>query len=311
MYKVYLDNELLYHPNVADKLPLESAKLEVELNKTGKFTFTIRENNQQYGNIKKMKSIIRVYDDDHRLFRGRAYSTQRGFQKQMQVTCEGELAFLLDTKVRPYSFQGSVVEYFAFLVENHNARVKDEWKKFRLGRCTVVDPNDYIIRANGAYPNTLDEMKDKLIKLLGGYLWTREEEDGIYLDYLADFEETNTQKVKFGENLLDFDEVIKANGMATVIIPLGCNLVDEKGNDTGERLTIKDINNGLDYIYDENAVEKFGWIEKVVEFDDVTLAENLLRKGREALQESIGLTQSIELSAVDLKALNLQIQGFH
>lgn len=310
MYKAYLDGEVLYHPNMLDEFPLANGKVSVELNKTGTFTFTIYGNNQRHGNIQKMKSIVKVYDDDYRLFRGRVLNAKRGFYNELQVTCEGELAFLLDTKQRPYDFQGSVEEFFTFVVESHNASCSDKEKQFKVGRVTVTDPNDYITRADSTYLTTFDTLMNKLVKELGGYLWTREEEDGIYIDYLADFEEMNTQRVKFGENLLSFEEVIKGQDIATVIIPLGCKLKDTNGNETGQRLTIEEINNDLDYIYSQEAVDKFGWIEKVVEFDDVTLVENLKRKGEEELAKSIHLTRTIDLSAVDLHVLDLKIQGF-
>lgn len=309
MYKVYLDGGILYHPNILDKFPLAQGKVSLELNKTGTFTFTIYQNNQRYNDIQKMKSIVQVYDDDYRLFRGRVLNTKRGFYNELQVTCEGELAFLLDSKQRPYDYQGTVKEYFRFLIERHN-EIVDEEKRFKIGRVTVTDPNDYIIRANSNYQKTFDELKEKLVDILGGYLWTREEADGVYIDYLTDFEEMNTQKIKFGENLLDLEETVKGQDIATVIIPLGYKLQDSEGNETGERLTISDINDGVDYVYSKEAVERFGWIEKTVEYDDVTLAENLIRKGREELVNSIHLIKTIDLSGVDLHTLNLNIQGF-
>lgn len=309
MYIVYLDGELFYHPSV-DTLPLVSGKLDIELNKTGKFIFEIYKNNARYGQIKKMQSIIKIYDDDCRIFRGRVLNAKRSFLNKKQVTCEGELAFFLDSRVRPYTFEGSVEEYFSFLVESHNVQVTEDWKKFKVGQCTVTDPNDYITRASSDYPKTLNEMKEKLVDLLGGYLWTREEDDGVYIDYLADFELTNAQKIKFGENLLDLEEVIKGQDVATVIIPLGCKLTDEEGNETSERLTIKEVNNGLDYICNEEAVEKYGWIEKVVKYNDVTLAENLLKKAQEDLVDAVKMTQTIDLSGTDLHVLDVNIQAF-
>lgn len=309
MYKAFLDGELLYHPNVPGILPLASAKWDGEVNKAGTFSFLIYKDNQMYGKIQKMKSIVTLYDDNYRLFRGRVYSAKRNFYNGLQVTCEGELAFFNDTEVKPYSFQGSVKDYFIFLVTQHNEQA-EESKQFKPGKCTVTDPNDYITRASSEYPNTLNEMKEKLVNLLGGYLWTREEEDGIYLDYLADFELTNTQRIRFGENLLDLEDVIKGSDIATAIRPLGAKKTDEDGNETEERLTIEAVNGGMDYVYSKEAVEKYGWIYKTVFFDDVTLESNLLRKGKEELADAIKLNQTIELTAVDLHALDLNIQSF-
>ena len=323
MYKVYLDDELLYHPNLVKQknLSIENTRLNVELNKTGSFTFVIRKNNTRYAQLKKMQSIVKVYDDNDRLFRGRILNSTRGLFNELQVTCEGELAFLLDSRVRPYEFTGSVADYHRFLVEQHNSQVGSV-KQFKVGICTVTDPNDYISRASSDYPSTWDEFNEKLIKLLGGYIWTREEEDGVYIDYLADFDEVNTQPIEFGENLLGFEETIKGQDIATAIIPLGAKIVteetvvDEEGNEstetveTEERLTIADINNGVDYVYHEEAVNKYGLIFKVVEWDDVTLAENLKEKAEEELQNTIHFVRVLDLKAVDLRALNVNIRRF-
>lgn len=323
MYRVYLDDELLYHPNLVKQknLSIENTRLNVELNKTGSFTFTIRKNNPRYAQLKKMQSIVKVYDDSERLFRGRILNSKRGLYNELQVTCEGELAFLLDSKVRPYEFTGSVEEYHRFLVEQHNGQVNTV-KQFKVGRCTVTDPNDYITRASSDYPSTWDEFNDKLISILGGYIWTREEDDGIYIDYLADFDGVNNQSIEFGENLLDFEETIKGQDIATAIIPLGANIVveeiivDEEGNETielvetDERLTIADINNGADYVYHEEAVKKYGLIFKTVVYEDVTLAENLKKNAEEELQNTIYLVRTLDLKAVDLHTLKLNIKSF-
>lgn len=311
MYKVYLDEKLLYHPNM-EELSLGRAKVKVELNKAGSFDFTIYKANNRYSDIKKKKSIVTIYNEDRRLFRGRVLNVKKGFYNQLQVTCEGELAFLLDSTVRPYEFKGSVEELFQFYINSHNAQM-DEARKFKAGRCTVTDPNDYIVRANtgvNGYPKTLDEMKEKLVEKLGGYLWTREEPDGIYIDYLEDFETMNSQTVEFAKNLLDFEETIKGQDIVTAIIPLGAKLKDENGEEIDERLTISSVNDGVDYVYSPEAVEKYGYIFETVTWDEVTLPENLLRKGKEELQNHINLTRTIELQAVDLHNMNLDIQSF-
>ena len=309
MYKLYLDSELLYHPNVPDILPLAHGKWDGEVGKAGKLEFLIFEQNPMYSKIRQMESIIRLYDDNYRIFRGRVYSARKKFNNSLLVTCEGELAFFNDVEARPYYFKGTVKDYFYYLVNEYNAQASED-RQFIPGLCTVTDPNDYIVRENKNYPKILKEMQDKLVGLLGGYLWTREEEDGVYIDYLADFDLTNTQDIEFGENLLDLDDFIKGNNIATAIRPLGAKILDEDGNETEERLTIKSLNDGVDYIYSPEAVEKYGMIYKTVIFDDVTLPSNLLRKGRDELEKKIHLSQTIELSAVDLHHLNRSIQSF-
>ena len=215
----------------------------------------------------------------------------------------GELSFFNDSIVRPYDFQGDVETLFKQYVNNHNAQVNEE-KKFTARNCTVTDPNNYITRANINYPTSKAEMDDKLINILGGHFETGEDENGRYIDYLADYERKATQMIEFGKNLLDITQCIKTEDVATRIIPLG------KKDDDGNYLTIKDVNNGLDYVQDDAAVALFGIIEKTVIFEDVTLAENLLKKSQDTLQEYINSTVSIELSAADLHNLDVNIEAF-
>lgn len=215
----------------------------------------------------------------------------------------GELSFFNDSIVRPYDFQGDVETLFKQYVNNHNAQVNEE-KKFFARNCTVTDSNNYITRANINYPKTKAEMDDKLINILGGHFETGEDENGRYIDYLAKYERKATQVIEFGKNLLDITQCIKTEDVATRIIPLG------KKDDDGNYLTIKDVNNGLDYVQDDAAVALFGIIEKTVIFEDVTIAENLLKKGQDTLQEYINSTVSIELSAADLHNLDVNIEAF-
>lgn len=303
MYQVYCDSYLIYDTRV-ESLKLVNPKLDLELNKTGSFTFTIYPAHPHYARMRKLKSIIRVYSNDSLIFRGRILNDDQGFRNEKTVTCEGELAFLLDTIQRPYDFQGSPKELFAQLIQAHNEQV-EEAKRFIVGDVTVIDPNDYIHRSDSLYGTTWSNLNGKLIDTLGGYLWVRHEAEGSYIDYLADFDALSTQEITFGKNLLDLSNITKGEGIATAIIPLGAK--EEEGE---ARVTIASVNNGLDYVYDAEAVERYGWIFKVVEWNDVTLPENLLTKAKAYLAESVNLSVSIELDAIDLSAANADISTF-
>ena len=77
-----------------------------------------------------------------------------------------------------------------------------------------------------------------------------------------------------GRILLDLTQQIKGEDVATVVIPLGARMseVDEnyQGTDSEERLTIAGVNDGRDYLEDEEAVALYGRIVKVVIHEDVT-----------------------------------------
>ena len=309
MYRVYCDDVLLYHSKL-ENLVLFNPSVELEVNKTGSFTFTIPSDHPYYALIHKMKSIITVYQDDFLLFRGRVLDDEIGWHNEKAVTCEGEMAFLLDSIMRPYDFSGSIPEYLAVLLESHNSQVDAE-KRFVLGNVTVTDPNDYIVRSNIDYADTWTEMQDKLLGLLGGYLQIRHEAGVHYLDYLQDFTLLAPQTIAFGKNLLDLKRIRKGADIATAVIPLGAKLKDAEGKDTDERLTIEKVNDGLDYIVDEDAKAQYGLIVKTIIFDDVTEAANLLTKGKAHLAGLVKLPETIELTAADMATLGQDITSFH
>ncbi len=72
-----------------------------------------------------------------------------------------------------------------------------------------------------------------MIDTLGGYLWIRHEEDGVYIDYLSELNFLSPQTIEFGKNLLDLKRQTKGEDIATAIIPLGAK---EEGGEN--RLTI-------------------------------------------------------------------------
>lgn len=309
MYRVYCDGLPIYNDKL-EGLKIFSPSLDLELNKTGSFSFTLYPDHPYYGSIQKLKSIITVYQEDYLLFRGRVLDDEIGFYNERKVTCEGELAFLLDSIKRPYDFTGSVAEYLAMLLDSHNAQV-DETKRFTLGNVTVTDPNDYIVRANIDHVDTWKEMNDKLLALLGGFLSVRHVDGVAYLDYLADFTLLSPQKIEFGKNLLDQKRIIKGADVATVVIPLGAKLKDAEGKDTDKRLTIETVNGGADFIEDASAISQYGTIVKTVIFDDVTIAENLKAKGQAYLSSLVTLPESIELTAADLATVSTAFSSFH
>ena len=308
MYQIYCDGQLLHDPRLQD-YQLLSPSLSLELNKTGSFTFTQYPNHPGYGTVQKLKSLIEIKKDGAVLFRGRPLSSKEGFYRQQDYTCEGELAFLLDSRVRPFEMAGEVTELFTYLINQHNEQV-DETKRFQVGTVTVTDPNDYINRSNITYETTWDILNTRLLNTLGGYLWVRHEADGVYLDYLADFPYMSTQRITFGENLLDYARTRDGSEIATALIPLGARLTDADGKQTEERLTISDVNDGKDYVYDQAAVEQYGWIFTTQNWDDVTQAGNLKQKGLDALREKIKTVDTIEMTAADLSQMDKSFDDF-
>ena len=196
------------------------------------------------------------------------------------------------------------------MISRHNEQVEAE-KRLTLGTVTVTDPNDYIVRSNIDHVNTWDELNNKLIHNLGGYIQTRHESGITYLDYLQDFSRLSSQTVEFGKNLIDLKKIRKGEDIATALIPLGAKLKDDEGQDTDKRLTVETVNDGLDYIYNPDAVDEFGWIFETAVWDDVTDAGNLLTKAREHLSGLIKSVELVELSAADLAKIDKTVGAFN
>lgn len=320
MYQIFCDKTLIYDTRI-DELKLINPKLELELNKVNKCEFDIYPTHRNFGDLKKMKSLIEVFQDGKKIFHGRILNDEQGFYKQKKVLCEGELAFLNDSVQRPYEFQGDVSELFNYLISEHNKQV-DADKQFKVGQVTVTDPNNYINRSDTQYLTTWESINQKLITPLGGYLISRYETDGIYLDYLADINLLNGQQIELKKNLLDIKKTVKGEQIATVIVPLGARITPETPEtpetvaETPEtaveekRVDITSVNNGKDYVEDLEGISKYGRITKVLFWDDVTEPANLLRKANEELGKKVLFDNTIEITAADLAGTGQDIASF-
>lgn len=300
MYTIYADGRALFSPDLVNEgYGVINPKITMELNKVGSLSFILPPTNVMYDDIQKLKTIISVYEDDEEIFRGRVLNDEKDFYNRKNVYCEGELAFLFDSIQRPYSFKGTIQELLTQFIENHNEQVEEE-KRFAVGIVTVTDSNDYINRSNTNYSNTWDAINDKLIKTHGGYIRTRLVDGIRYIDLIAEYGK-NSQVIEFSVNMLDISEYITAEDVFTCLIPLGAK------QKKGTRLTIKSVNNDIDYIQNETAISLFGYIWRTKEWDDVTDANNLLTKGKAYLQSGIEMAVSLNLKAVDMHLLNVDV----
>lgn len=305
MYIVTCDSNLLYNPRV-DDLKIINPRVKLEVNKVGSFDFTIYPTHPLYGSINKIKSIIEVYQDDVLIFRGRVLNDELGFEKDKKIECEGDLAFFNDSILRPYDFTGSISDFLQLILTSHNAQVETS-KQFALGNVTMTDPNDFITRSSIDYSKSWDVIKDKLIGLLGGYIVLRRSGGVNYIDYFADSPYQSLQTIELGVNLLDVNKETRGDEIITALIPLGAKMIDEDGVSTDQRVTIESVNGGLDYVYDQDAVDLYGWIFGTRIWDGVTEPSNVLSRANTYLATVINLGVSIDLKAIDLSMVDVYI----
>lgn len=300
---VYADGETVYTPTLAG-YELIDLKVTVCVDKAGTATFTMPPSHPRYNSFVSYKTIITIYRDDILLFRGRALYPEDDFYGCRTITCEGERAFFLDTVIRPYIYQDEPGVIFTDLVAQHNSQV-DASKQFQVGTITATDPNNYVRMESSKAEQTADVI-DKLIERVGGYIvFTTNTAGNRVINWYDELGYRSEQAIEFGANLLDFSRSGANTDMATVIIPYGA-----KDEETGARVTIADVNNGVDYIQDAEAVELRGVIAKAVYWDDVTVSSNLLTKAQQYLAKSKMMLLSLALSAVDLSALDKNIDTF-
>lgn len=310
MYKVLLDNTLMCDSRI-EELALINPVVKLEENKAGSFSFVIPPGHPYYDSINKRKSIISVYIDDEAepVFCGMCIEVKKDFYNQKTIYCEGELSFLNDSIQRPKRYQGYTVRgLLEAYITNHNLNV-EESKRFTVGQVTVKDSNDYISCYTNM-ENTMKAIKEDLVDDLGGIIRIRHEGGVRYIDYLAESPNTNSQVIRLGENLLDFTSNIDSTDIATSIIPLGEKLEESTVEGLETRLNIKSINNGFDYVYNEDAVAAYGWIHKVITYDNITKPENLKRKGEQYLAETQFENVVIEAKVADLHFADKTIERF-
>ena len=301
MYRITCDGITLYEPD-NPVLQLISGTLKTGQNIAGTLTFVLAPTHPYLSRIKARSSVISVYRDGALYFRGSPLNVTESDTGLVTVTAEGALAWLGDS-VQPFAeyHNMTVRTYLETLVQNHNVAVQDDaYKQFTVGEVTVTDSNDSLYRYSN-FEHTKDAITEKLTKRLGGILRVRWKNGVQYLDYLAEYKHVNGQGIKFGQNLLTYARSVPTANLATAIIPLGCKLTDADSNETDERLQID--NGGKNYVWDEKAVQEFGWIFDTIICDDVTLKENLSKRGYSELEARKVLPTTIKLTAVDFGAL--------
>lgn len=304
MYKVYLDNKLLYYPKDKEYCITEPV-VSLALNDAGTFEFGVPVLNPLYEQISNRKSMVRIEKDGNEIFYGEVREAERDINNTKQVYCVGELAFLFDSIQPQKKYQNYTIRQFLeSLINEHNSQV-EERKRFEIGIVTVTDSNDSIYRFTNR-ETTLDAIRDKLCDRLNGYLKIRKENGQRYLDFLTldDYGKKCRQAIEFGANLLEYAENISASDIATAVIPLGAKLDKSPIEGLDAYTTIESVNDGKDFLYIPEAVEQFGWVRVVQNFDDVTTPSVLKQKGLEWLKSVQYENVILNVKAVDLSIVD-------
>lgn len=300
-----MDGNTIYYPSDG-KAVLISSTLNLELNTAGSLSFICPPENPYYEKIHNRKSIVSVYRDEKEIFIGEVREQTKDLRGNKKVQCVGLLSYLADS-IQPQMEYHDQTPYqlLSKFLKIHNEQVDDK-KKIMLGRVTVTDPNNSLYRFTN-YETTMEVIMTKIVDKLGGYLKLRREEELLYLDYLRleEMGKATEQSIEFGVNLLDYTEDLSAEDITTAIIPLGKEIDGDEKDILKKYTDIQSVNDGKNYLVSKEAKDEFGWVCRVIRWDDVTVPANLLRKGSAWLKDNQFEMVELALSAVDLSEFGI------
>lgn len=312
MYKVKMDGQTLYYPGDKEAV-LTDPTLNLQTGYAGTFEFTVPPINPQYDNIKNRSSMVSVFRDTKEIFYGEVRKQPKVDRyKNKNVYCAGAMSFLSDS-IQPQAEYHDMtpIQMLETFLDIHNSQVEDR-KKIYLGKVSITDANDSLYRYTN-FETTLKAIREKLVERLGGYLRLRHENDRLYLDWitLEEYGKYCSQPIEFGLNMLDYSLSRTAENIVTALIPLGARLEGESEIEALEKyVDITSVNGGSNYIYNQSAVENFGWVWTTNTWQDVTEPSNLLRKGKEWLEDNQFEDLTLELTAVDLSMMDSDYDAF-
>lgn len=323
--RILYGGRVLYDPDAG--VELLDVELVRSLRSASELSFKMPATHECAGviELESVEPEIEAWEGARCLMRGRAYSCEDVDDVgTVEYRCEGELAYLNDTSVRPYSTVAGEAPllapsdpygYFAWLVNNHNAKVEPA-KQFRVGvnQGHLLDDNEHILRSDSAYPSTGLVVREKLLESLGGFVRARYVGGARYVDYLADTDGTAAQRIEFGANLLKFARTRDGSPICSAVIPLG-----SKPEGSEDRITIAPLGNGDadaygryekrgDAVVSVDLVSKVGYRERAVVWDDVTDPAHLVDRALSWLPGQANEIETVHVKAYDLSRIDSSVQ---
>lgn len=286
--------------NTADAL---SIKANMAVNDAGTAEFELPYNNDylRWNPLPTpYKTLIRIYrdkaglEDEPLLFRGRVISIKDTLYGTKTFQCEGELAFLKDSVIRPRTISGTLYQIFAAILSAHNGQV-EQFKQFLAGTVDVTtDDSSPSIEVTEAESSS--SVMARLIDKYGGYIRFETDAETGYrvMTWHKNALSVCSQDITLGGNLLDYASVILNSDYANRIIPYGKRV-------NGTRITIS--SGGHDYVEDAAAQAVCGIVSKAVIFEDISTSSSLLARAQEYLSQSKQLIKTLSLRAIDMTSL--------
>ncbi|WP_279390723.1 phage tail spike protein [Lactiplantibacillus plantarum] len=282
-------------------------------------TLAISLENTLFNRILPYRWFIRIEDlqTKETIFRGRFIKVSKVYSTTHTQTLsfESELAYLHDSaQVYREIHNTSVNDFLQIIIDEHNRQV-DDFKKITLGTIDVINSTDNVYRYLDETKDTLDNITDKLVNRLGGFLRIgRNPHSQLILDYVNRLGTDTKQTIELGVNLKSFTRDLNVNNLITRLVPLGAEKAQKDdqrdSNKPIPKIDISSVNNGSRYLDNPKLIDKFGIIQKVNVWDDVHDARILKTKGEQYLKEQVSAEIAWSVDIVNLALIDKRFQSF-
>ena len=321
MYQITIDNggerQILHTDDPNSRQRISSGSLKEYVGSTPSLTLTVTPQNACYNMLSDRNTLIELKNTEtgENEFEGYLLKSPESMTNkgtlQKKLTFEGYLGYLNDSvqEYHTYTDQDALpAQFLMALLEYHNA-VTEERKHIYPGEINAGQGGS----KTTAYRSTLAEIKENLVGRFGGELRVRRGNDGrLYLDYLTAAQNGSTSDtiIMLGHNLKSLSIESDTANIITRLMPLGAQLGTVNpatGQQSAERLTVTgavDPDDGhtytVPYIDDPAAIAKYGVIVGTAEFDDITVKENLVARGKAYLAENNRVRKHYAASVLDI-----------
>lgn len=304
----------VYSPFESDRRII-SGTYHRETNTIGSLTFSVLYTHPVYDMFKEYKGIVRLYWGTALIYKFRIIKLRRDFYNTLTIQCEGLLGYLNDSIVSPYTFNEThllypvvdhgahdctAVEFLRELIVLHNIQVTDAQQFTFVDETNGAFDSILFTTEQTAYTKTWDELQSKIIKNIGGYIQIRHMSAENRLVFKAALTDSNTQTVRFRQNLKALELETASQKFATAIYPISTYT-----DSNGARRTLKLT--GTEYIDKPLLTPIYGRIIECVQYEGINTEEKLREIARRDLNDYINRGKPIKASATDMSALDSSV----
>lgn len=304
MYTIIAGNDIIHEDDPDSLRRLSSGRFVREVSQIPSFEFTVFAANPCYNDLHDRKTIVEIHNGktNETDFEGVLIQTKEDVTSAGKVyktcLCEGYLGYLCDS-VQPYHHYENytITDFLTAVLDYHNS-VTPEEKHIYLGTCDFSGDNTN--SKTTSYRTTLEEIKINLQQRVGGEIRIRKIDGRLVLDFVKQYGVKSDTTIELAKNIQTLNVSTDSTSIITRLVPLGVQLNDE----TAERLTIAEVNGGCPYIDDEAAIAKYGVIMGTVTFDDITMPENLIKRGKDYLENNDRVKKAYAAQILDLSLID-------